>query len=172
MSQTEHAKSGVGGEEPADAFALASEDGRVDDHGNPIDAGSDIDFGCPHCGHQLVINVRGAGLTVVCTECGEPIQVPIPDGLEIADLDETPEHMFGQIVHLRSALSHADERIVELERVVSSLMERRTTLERARLSSLHRCVEMGNLLHAVLRSQSEITTVVQRIQSLLAEEEK
>jgi hypothetical protein len=172
MSQTEHAKSGVGGEEPADAVALASEDGRIDDHGNPIDASSDIDFDCPHCGHQLVINVRGAGLTVVCTECGEPIQVPIPDGLEIADLDETPEQMFAQIVRLRSALSHADERIVDLEHAVASLMERRTTLERARLASLHRSVEMGNLLHTVLKNQNEITIVVQRIMALLAEEEK
>jgi hypothetical protein len=92
--------------------------------------------------------------------------------MEIADLDETPEQMFAQIVHLRSALSHADERIVDLERAVASLMERRTTLERGRLSSLHRCVEMGNLLHTVLKNQNEITIVVQRIQALLAEEEK
>jgi hypothetical protein len=172
MSQTGHAGSGVGGEEPVGAFAPASDEERIDDQGNPIEEGADIDFSCPHCGHQLVINVRGAGLTVICTDCGEPVQVPIPAGMEITDLDETPEHMFAQIVHLRHALSRADERIVELERVVSSLMERRTTLERARLSSLHRCVEMGNLLHTVLRIQNEITTVVQRVQALLAEEEK
>ena len=112
MSQTEHAESGIGGEEPAGAFAPASDEERIDDQGNPIEEGTDIDFGCPHCGHQLVINVRGAGLTVICTECGEPVQVTIHEGMEIADLDETPENMFAQIVHLRSALSHADERIV------------------------------------------------------------
>jgi hypothetical protein len=31
---------------------------------------------------------------------------------------------------------------------------------------------MGNLLHTVLKNQNEITIVVQRIQALLAEEEK
>jgi transcription elongation factor Elf1 len=172
MSQTDHAANGVGGEAAADLLAPASGEARIDDQGNLIDERADIDFSCSHCGHPMVINVRGAGLTVVCTECGEPVQVPIPEGMEIADLDETPEHMFAQIVHLRRSLSNAEERVVELERVVSSLMERRTTLERARLSSLHRCVEMGNLLHTVLRNHNEIIAVVQRIQALLAEEEK
>jgi uncharacterized Zn finger protein (UPF0148 family) len=172
MSQTEHAENGVDRAGTAGVLTPASAAGRVDDQGNPIDEGSDIDFTCPHCDHPMVINVRGAGLTVVCTDCGELVQVPIPEGMEITDLDETPEHMFAQIVHLRRDLSHADDRIIELERVVSSLMERRTTLERARLSSLHRCVEMGTLLHTVLRNQNEITAVVQRIQALLAEEEK
>jgi hypothetical protein len=172
MSQTEHAKNNGSGQPPADALARTAEDWRIDDQGNPIEEGADIDFSCPHCGHALVINARGAGLTVACTECGERVQVPIPNGMEIADLDKTPEQMFVQIVHLRSALSHADERIVDLERAVASLMERRTTLERGRLASLHRCVEMGNLLHTVLKNQNEITIVVQRIQALLAEEEK
>ena len=55
-------------------------DGEINDN--------DIVFDCPHCGHGLVINYRGAGLIINCTECNEPVQVPIPDGMELADLDQ------------------------------------------------------------------------------------
>ena len=48
---------------------------------------TDIVFDCPHCGKNLVIDYRGAGLQINCTECGEPVLVPIPDGMELTDLD-------------------------------------------------------------------------------------
>ena len=40
---------------------------------------TDIVFDCPHCGKNLVIDYRGAGLQINCSECGEPVLVPIPD---------------------------------------------------------------------------------------------
>jgi len=171
MSQTGQAESGRVGEQAAHAFMLGN-DALVDDQGTPISSDSDIVFDCPHCGHQLVIDVRGAGLTVACTECGQLVQVPIPEGMEVADLDETPEQLFAQILQLRRSLARAEERIAELERVVASQMERRSVMEKARLATLHRCVEMGNLLQTILRSQGDVVSVVQRVQSLLAEEQK
>ena len=48
---------------------------------------TDIVFDCPHCGKNLVIDYRGAGLQINCSECGEPTLVPIPDGMELHDLD-------------------------------------------------------------------------------------
>ncbi len=36
----------------------------------------DIVFDCPHCGHGLVIDQRGAGLVINCTMCGSPVIVP------------------------------------------------------------------------------------------------
>ncbi len=173
MSRTELSESSMGDKRPdSGSTQQEEEDVLVDDQGAPISAAGDIVFNCPQCSHQLVIDVRGAGLTVNCTECGETVQVPIPEGMEVADLDEPPEQLFAQSLQLRRTLSRADERIAELERVVASLMERRSVMEKTRLATLHRCVEMGNLLQAVLRNQSEITLMVQRIQSLLAEEQK
>ena len=32
---------------------------------------TDINFDCPHCGANQVIDYRGAGLEVRCTSCGE-----------------------------------------------------------------------------------------------------
>ncbi len=145
---------------------------RLDDRGDPISTSSDIVFDCPHCAHQLVIDVRGAGLTVNCTECGEPVQVPIPEGMEVTDFDESAEQLFAQILQLRRSLARAEGRIAEFEQVVASLMERRSAMEKARLATLHRCAEVNNLLQSVLRSQGDIALVVQRMQVLLAEEQK
>ena len=92
--------------------------------------------------------------------------------MEVSDFDESAEQLFAQILQLRRSLARAEGRIVELERVVASLMERRSVMEKARLATLHRCAEVNNLLQSVLRNQGEITLVVQRMQALLAEEQK
>ncbi len=39
---------------------------------------ADINFDCPHCGHNLEVSERGAGLTVACPECSKNIKIPIP----------------------------------------------------------------------------------------------
>ena len=51
---------------------------------------TDIVFDCPHCGKNLVIDYRGAGLQINCSECGDTVLVPIPDGMELRDLDLDP----------------------------------------------------------------------------------
>ena len=40
---------------------------------------SDIQFSCPKCGHNLVVDAAGAGMSVPCPECNEPLVIP---GLE------------------------------------------------------------------------------------------
>lgn len=49
---------------------------------------ADINFDCPHCGHNLEVSERGAGLTVACPECSKNIQIPIP----------ALEHLMGNII--------------------------------------------------------------------------
>ena len=39
---------------------------------------TDIVFDCPICGKNLVIDYRGAGLQINCSQCGESVLVPIP----------------------------------------------------------------------------------------------
>ena len=48
---------------------------------------NDIVFDCPHCGKGLVIDYRGAGLQIECSGCHEQVLVPIPDGMDLNDLD-------------------------------------------------------------------------------------
>ena len=76
---------------------------------------TDIVFDCPHCGHGLVIDNRGAGLVITCAECGKPVQVPIPEGMDISDLDQGPEGLQLQIRTLRNALLKAENRERELQ---------------------------------------------------------
>jgi transcription elongation factor Elf1 len=76
----------------------------------------DIVFDCPRCGKSLAIDFRGAGLTVRCTDCGSEVPVPIPAGMEIADVDATDEDREALLIRLRQMLAAAEERIIALER--------------------------------------------------------
>jgi len=91
---------------------------------------TDIVFDCPHCGKSLAIDYRGAGLTIPCTDCGRKVEVPIPEGMEITDIDSTDEEQEMRILNLRRSLSSAEYRIEQLESELQELRSRRALLER------------------------------------------
>ncbi len=76
---------------------------------------TDIVFDCPHCGHNLCIDYRGAGLQINCSECGEAVLVPIPDGMKIDDLDLDPGEILKQLFATRRNLQRAEARAEALE---------------------------------------------------------
>ena len=76
---------------------------------------TDIVFDCPHCGHNLCIDYRGAGLQITCSECGEAVLVPIPDGMKIDDLDLDPGEILKQLFATRRKLQRAEARAEALE---------------------------------------------------------
>ncbi|MDD5706329.1 MAG: hypothetical protein PHR35_10405 [Kiritimatiellae bacterium] len=131
---------------------------------------TDIVFDCPHCGHGLVIDYRGAGLITNCTECGKAVQVPIPDGMELADLDQEPEDLQAQVINLRRSLFKAEQHGRELEEVVSSLKERRSVLEKARAGQLHRLAEIRGACEHIQRLQAEVATTLTRVFDLIQAE--
>ena len=133
---------------------------------------NDIVFDCPRCGHGLVINYRGAGLIINCTECNEPVQVPIPDGMELADLDQEPEELQSQIRNLRRALFKAEEHGRELENVVASLKERRTLLEKERIAQLRRMAEIRSACETIMRFNNEITNACNRVIEMIQSESR
>ena len=133
---------------------------------------TDIVFDCPHCGHGLVIDNRGAGLVITCAECGKPVQVPIPEGMDISDLDQGPEGLQLQIRTLRNALLKAENRERELQKLVSGISERKATLERARMNQLRRITEMHAAVERVQKQLSEANNVLTRLTELLREELK
>jgi transcription elongation factor Elf1 len=71
---------------------------------------TDIVFDCPHCGHNLCIDYRGAGLQITCSECEEPVLVPIPDGMKISDLDLDAVELLKQLFATRRLLQRAEAR--------------------------------------------------------------
>lgn len=76
---------------------------------------TDIVFDCPHCGHNLAIDYRGAGLMIDCVNCGQSVLVPIPSGMQIDDLDLEPGEILKQLFATRRNLQKAEARAAELE---------------------------------------------------------
>lgn len=90
---------------------------------------TDIIFDCQHCGKSLAIDYRGAGLYIPCTDCGKNVAVPIPEGMELSDIDSSDEEQEIRILHLRKSLAAAEFRIEQLERELADLGDRRDVLE-------------------------------------------
>ena len=84
---------------------------------------TDIVFDCPHCGKNLVIDYRGAGLQINCSECGEPVLVPIPDGMELNDLDLDPGEILKQLFATRRNYQKAELQIQSLKARLVQLQE-------------------------------------------------
>ena len=89
-----------------------------------ISFAADIVFDCPHCGHNLCIDYRGAGLQITCSECGEAVLVPIPDGMKIDDLDLDPGEILKQLFATRRNLQRAEARAEALEAKLADAAEK------------------------------------------------
>lgn len=90
---------------------------------------TDIVFDCPHCGHNLCIDYRGAGLQITCSECGEPVLVPIPDGMKISDLDLDASELLKQLFATRRLLQRAEARAEALEMKLDAFAEKVSELQ-------------------------------------------
>ena len=84
---------------------------------------TDIVFDCPHCGHNLCIDYRGAGLQITCSECGEAVLVPIPEGMELNDLDLDPGEILKQLFATRRNFQKAELQIAALKARLVQLQE-------------------------------------------------
>ncbi len=147
----------------SDSDTVEGEVPLVDDEGHPISE-SDIVFNCPHCGHSLVIDYRGAGLIINCTECGEQVDVPIPEGMQLEDLDQSPEDQEAQIGNLRRMLAKSEDRAAGLVTELASIREERAKADTACEVLESRLEKARNTLAEILKSQEELTS---RLQSLL-----
>lgn len=84
---------------------------------------TDIVFDCPHCHKSLVIDYRGAGLQINCTDCGEPVLVPIPDGMQLADLDLDVGEVLKQLFATRRNFQKAELEIQSLKTRLAQLKD-------------------------------------------------
>lgn len=84
---------------------------------------TDIVFDCPHCGRNLVIDYRGAGLPITCANCRQSVLVPIPDGMQIDDLDVNPGELLKQLFATRRNLQKAEKRAEELDMKLANIQE-------------------------------------------------
>jgi transcription elongation factor Elf1 len=129
---------------------------------------TDIVFDCPHCGKSLAIDYRGAGLTIPCTDCGNFVEVPIPPGMELVDLDSNEEEQEVRIVNLRRALGDTELRIRRLEEELDAVMSRREALELARTAGLARDKAVRDNLDALKRIAADLNRAVETLTAAMA----
>lgn len=130
---------------------------------------TDIVFDCPHCSHNLVIDYRGAGLQTRCVECGEMIQVPIPEGMKLGDLDLNASELLVQLFQTRRMLIKSEQRIKELEEAYESLKLRRSELEQARKVSLHQHAELATMVQLCQKYQTDAANVLAKMQGVISD---
>ena len=87
---------------------------------NPTLEGRDILFQCGKCGRSLSIDGRGAGLNIRCPQCDSELEVPIPEGFDLAELDKELDADVTVLVK--------GSRFMKMERVVAHCAD--TTEER------------------------------------------
>lgn len=124
---------------------------------------TDIVFDCPHCGKSLAIDYRGAGLTIPCTDCGKIVQVPIPEGMDISDIDSSEEEQEVRILNLRRSLAAAEERIKQLESEVEELDARRAQLEEMRAANMFKFGAILEKTGAVQKALQDIAVTLNEI---------
>lgn len=133
---------------------------------------TDIVFDCPHCGKSLAIDYRGAGLTITCSDCGNDIEVPIPDGMEIGDVDSSLEDQELRVIHLRRSLQHAQDRILGLENAVEDLLQRRDELEREQTNLRWKRAAIEERLGLVESALQTMTDAVRQLAALTRGEDE
>lgn len=149
-----------------DAYKGASADFSEDDADiRP----TDIVFDCPHCNHNLVIDYRGAGLQTRCVECGEMIQVPIPEGMKLGDLDLNASELLVQLFQTRRMLIKSEQRVKELEEAYESLKLRRSELEQARKAMLHQHAELTTMVQLCQKYQADASNVLTKMQGVISD---
>lgn len=121
---------------------------------------TDIVFDCPHCGKSLAIDYRGAGLTIPCTDCGNSVEVPIPAGMDISDLDNSEEEKEIRILNLRRIVAHAENRIAELEGELESVYSRRESLEKMRSENMYRFARISEKADLIKSALKDIGTAL------------
>lgn len=84
---------------------------------------TDIVFDCPQCGKTHVIDYRGAGLPIDCSQCGNQLLVPIPAGMELADLDLDKGEILQQLFATRRNYQNAEIQIQSLRARLTQLQE-------------------------------------------------
>ncbi len=84
---------------------------------------TDIVFDCPECGKSLVIDYRGAGLQIDCSSCGATVLVPIPDGMQLTDLDLDAGEVLQQLFATRRNYQKAELEIQSLKTRLVQIQE-------------------------------------------------
>ena len=91
--------------------------------------------------------------------------MPIPEGMELEDIDSTTEQQEVRIMHLRKSLTAAQERVQRLESAVEELTVRREMLEKGRAENMYR---FGEILEKMGVLETALKTAVHAVEDATA----
>jgi DNA-directed RNA polymerase subunit M/transcription elongation factor TFIIS len=98
-------------------------------------ASRDIFFRCDHCSSRLVVDTAAAGLTLNCSNCGRPTQVPaatVPSEESTADLAGIQRKLTENESQRTEVTGYINQLCIQLHRWklrLQTLNERKTELE-------------------------------------------
>ena len=124
---------------------------------------TDIVFDCPFCGKSLAIDYRGAGLSIPCSDCGKRVDVPIPDGLDISDIERTDEEKEVLLQNVRRSLIAAESRITSLESEIEELNHRRDDLEKTRTDNIYRFGAISEKCGVIQKALDDLSEALRKI---------
>jgi len=150
-------------ETPAAEAAPNGEAAAEESEGGTIIRETDIVFDCPHCGHNLAIDYRGAGLQITCVNCGESVLVPIPSGMKIDDLDLEPGEILKQLFATRRNLQRAEAHAEELEAQVYDLTARISTIWARNETLMMQMGELRNFCLQQAANNEKMTVLLDRM---------
>ena len=133
---------------------------------------TDITFECPHCSKSLSIDPRGAGLVIICTQCGQPVTVPIPEGLEIEDFDATPEALSIQLLSARQNMAKMQAHITEMEEELDALRAFRDSAVSSGADRKALRAHIRSQLAVAGKIQYDMDSILREISSLMVEPEE
>ena len=124
---------------------------------------SDIVFSCPFCEKSLAIDCRGAGLTVTCPDCSNKVEVPIPENMDVSDIDSSDEDKAVRLIHMREVVSDSQRRILDLEAEIKDMNLRRDSLEAARMENVIRFDVIQHEVEVIQRALARISEVLSTV---------
>lgn len=137
------------------------------DEDKPVDQSeikdTDIVFDCKYCSKSLAIDYKGAGLNIPCSDCGKMVEVPIPEGMDIGDIDKSDEEMEIVILNLRKSLTAAESKVASLEEDVAEVNSRRDALEKQRTDTVYKFAAITEQVGIIQAALDDIANAIRKI---------
>lgn len=131
---------------------------------------TDIVFDCPQCGKSLAIDYRGAGLTIPCTDCGAMVPVPIPEGMELSDIDSSEKDKELHLLNLRKSLATAEARVFQLEAEVQKLTAERDQLRKSKTNDVYQTGAMLEKLGVMQKASKDLAQALEIMSAMVQNE--
>jgi transcription elongation factor Elf1 len=127
---------------------------------------ADIVFDCPHCGKSLEIDARGAGMVIVCPDCNNNVQVPVPEQSEVESVTVSQpavslEAAMAQIQSLTATVTASQAKIERLVESLEEVRDRRAYLEKLRIENIARFDRIAGEMTVIQSALDRITTILQ-----------